>query len=139
MKHAGQVIKDFIERNHIVKRDVAKKVGIKDTYLSQIFNMESIGLEMFEKVCRATGMNPADVFDIPYKSGDYYSDIHAHTTIGDASVRIGQQNAAMQQLLAEKDKLIAEKDKLLEEKERTIKLLMAAANIKIGTEPGQDQ
>lgn len=130
MKHIGQILKEHIESHKLVKKKIAAQVGITYNYLSTIFTKETIDLSLFEKLCVAIGLNPHIVFDYPEMPNKSYSDIYAHTNIGDASVQIGQQASVMQQLLDEKDriiegkdKLLAEKDKLIEEKERMIKFL----------------
>jgi DNA-binding Xre family transcriptional regulator len=122
MKHAGELIKNHIETNKLVKKNVAESVGITPTYLSSLFKEESMDCALLEKICHTIGMNPAVVFDTPGAGAQMLSDIKASTVIGPATVTIGETKA-LQDLLAEK--------------ERLIQVLMATSGIKIGTESGQ--
>lgn len=122
MKHAGELIKNHIETNKLVKKNVAESVGITPTYLSSLFKEESMECALLEKICHTIGMNPAVVFDTPGAGAQMLSDIKASTVIGPATVTIGETKA-LQDLLAEK--------------ERLIQVLMATSGIKIGTESGQ--
>lgn len=136
MKPIGPIIKKYIEERGMKKGDIAKSVGITYNYLSTIFQKDSVDATMLEKLCVATGLHPMTFFE----TGDrgetaHYSDIHARTQIGNASVSIGDR--ALERILEEKDKLIAEKNRLIEEKERTIQILLAATSLRPGTESGQ--
>lgn len=122
MKHAGELIKNHIETNKLVKKNVAESVGITPTYLSSLFKEESMDCALLEKICHTIGMNPAVVFDTHGAGAQMLSDIKASTVIGPATVTIGETKA-LQDLLAEK--------------ERLIQVLMATSGIKIGTESGQ--
>lgn len=126
MKHAGQILKDHIEKNGLVKGDIAKAVGISYNYLSTLFKKASFDTELLEKLYVAAGLHPAVVFDVPEKIQKNYSDIEAQAFLGTAMVNIGQ-NENMRELLDAKDRII-------EEKERIIQLLMANANSAV---PGQ--
>jgi len=118
MKHLGKLIKNHIEANKLVKKLVAEKVGISPTYLSTLFNEETMDCLLYEKICHAIGMPPALGFDELLPGSKVLSDIKAETVIGPATVTIGETKA-LQDLLAEK--------------ERTIQILMAANGIQIGT------
>lgn len=122
MKHAGELIKNHIETNKLIKKNVAESVGITPTYLSSLFKEESMDCALLEKICHTIGMNPAVVFDTPGAGAQMLSDIKASTVIGPATVTIGETKA-LQELLAEK--------------ERLIQVLMATCGLKIGTESGQ--
>lgn len=117
MKHLGQLLKNHIETNHLKKRDVAEAAGITYNYLSTVFNKESIDCALWEKLCAASGLNPASVFDIPAISNKNYSDIQAHTVVGPATVMIAPEQKTFLDLLSEKERIISEK-------ERTIQILM---------------
>jgi len=119
MKHLGKLIKNHIETNKLVKKVVAEKVGISPTYLSTLFNEESMDCLLFEKICHTIHLHPAMGFDEPMPGSKVLSDIKAETVIGPASVTIGETKA-LQELLAEK--------------ERMIQILLATSGIKIGTE-----
>lgn len=118
MKHLGKLIKNHIETNKLVKKTVAEEVGVSPTYLSTLFNQESMDCLLFEKICHAIGLHPAAGFDEPMPASKVLSDIYAKTVIGPATVTIGETKA-LQDLLAEK--------------ERMIQVLLAASGIKIGT------
>lgn len=124
MKHLGKLIKNHIETNKLVKKVVAEKVGISPTYLSTLFNEESMDCLLFEKICHAIKLHPATGFDEPLPGSKVLSDIKAETVIGPATVTIGETKA-LQDLLAEK--------------ERVIQILLATTGIKIGTETGQNE
>lgn len=123
MKHLGQLLKKHIETNNLKKRDVADAVGITYNYLSTLFNKESMDCELWEKLCKATGINPATAFDVALVSNKNYSDIQAEAVFGTASVTIGAEQKTLHDLLAEK--------------ERLIQVLLAASGLKIGTKSEQ--
>lgn len=123
MKHLGQLLKNHIETNNLKKRDVANAAGITYNYLSTVFNKESLDCGLWEKLCAASGLNPAIAFDIPVLGNKSYSDIQAHTVVGPATVMIGAEQKSLLDLLAEK--------------ERLIQVLMAASGLKIGTKTEQ--
>ena len=123
MKHLGQLLKKHIETNNLKKRDVSATAGITSNYLSTLFNKESMDCELWEKLCLATGINPAVAFDVPLSSSKNYSDISAQTVLGPATVNIGAEQKTLLDLLAEK--------------ERLIQVLLAASGIKIGTKSEQ--
>lgn len=124
MRHIGEIIKKHIETNKLVKKNVAEAVGITPTYLSSLFKEDSMDCALYEKICRAIGMNPSIVFESSEPGVQMLSDIKATTMIGAATVTIGETKA-LQELLAEK--------------ERLIQVLISAYDIKIGTktEPKQ--
>lgn len=122
MKHAGELIKNHIETNKLVKKNVAESVGITPTYLSSLFKEASMDCALWEKICHTIGLNPAVVFDSPGPGVQMLSDIKATTVIGPATVTIGETKA-LQELLAEK--------------ERMIQVLIATSGLKIGTITGQ--
>ena len=132
MKPIGPIIKKYIEERGMKKGEVANAVGITYNYLSTIFQKNSVDATMLEKLCVATGLHPMTFFETGDKGETaHYSDIHACTQIGNASVSIG--DSALERILEEKDKLIAEKNRLIEEKERTIRILLLQAGIDDGT------
>ncbi|MDE7025636.1 MAG: helix-turn-helix domain-containing protein [Paramuribaculum sp.] len=119
MKHLGQLLKKHIETNNLKKRDVSAAAGITSNYLSTLFNKETMDCELWEKLCLASGINPAVAFDVPLSSSKSYSDIYAQTVLGPATVTIGAEQKTLLDLLAEK--------------ERLIQVLLAASGLKIGT------
>lgn len=119
MKHLGQLLKKHIETNNLKKRDVSAAAGITSNYLSTLFNKETMDCELWEKLCLATGINPAVAFEVPLSSNKSYSDIYAQTVLGPATVTIGAEQKTLLDLLAEK--------------ERLIQVLLAASGLKIGT------
>lgn len=125
MRHLGQLLKEHIETNNIKKRDVADAAGITYNYLSTVFNKPSLDCGLWEKLCAASGLNPAIAFDLPIYGNKSYSDIQAHTVVGPATVMIGAEQKTLLDLLAEK--------------ERLIQVLMAAAGLKIGTKTEHEQ
>lgn len=122
MKHLGQLIKNCIEDRKLVKKEVAVRVGVSPTYLSTLFNQESMDCQLFERICHAIGLPPSAGFDDPQPGSKTLSDISASTMIGPATVTIGETKALRD---------------LLAEKERMIQVLLAASGLKIGTNSEQ--
>ena len=122
MKHIGALIKNHIETNQLVKKNVAVAAGITPTYLSTLFNQKSMDCELFEKICHIIGMSPTIIFESPAPGVQIKTDIKATTLIGDAAVNIGEAQGL---------------NALLAEKERLIQVLIAASGIKIGTDSEQ--
>lgn len=124
MKHLGQVLKKHIETNHLKKRDIANAAGISYNYLSTIFNRPSMDCALWDKLCAASGLNPASGFDA-FQGNKNYSEIQAQTVVGPATVMIGAEQKSLLDLLAEK--------------ERLIQVLLAASGLKIGTKSEQEE
>ncbi len=122
MKHVGQLIKNYIETNHLKKRDVANAVGISYNYLSTIFTRPSIDCELLEKLCKATGMTTGAFFDDGGGSSKVLSDIHQQTIVGSPTISLNDPATLMA---------------LLSEKERTIQILMSAKGFENGTKSEQ--
>lgn len=111
MKHVGETIKNFIEVRKLHKGMIASQVGITPTYLSAIFNKESIDCKLLESICKVIGLSPSALFDDLPNHILTVGDVSASTGIGTASVHISQGEVdGMKQLL--------------DEKERTIQILM---------------
>ncbi len=125
MEHLGQLLKKHIETYNLKKRDIADAAGITSNYLSTLFNKSTMDCELWEKLCIATGMNPAVGFNAPASCNKNYSDISAQTVLGPATVTIGIEQKPLLDLLAEK--------------ERLIQVLLAASGIKIGTKSEQNE
>ncbi len=135
MKPIGPTIKKYIEDNGLKKGEIANDVGISYNYLSTIFNKTSIDASLLERICVAIKLHPAVFFDdFATSEHSHYSDIHAHTRVGDATVKIGSDDLG-EKLLNEKDRVIDTLMQLLHEKERTIQILMNSAN----QSPGQNR
>lgn len=116
MKHIGQILKKHIETNHLKKGQIASQAGISYNYLSTIFKQASCDADLLERLYVAAGLHPGIVFDVPEQVNKNFSDIYAHTMLGNASIQINQYEN-LRELLAEKERIIAEK-------ERTIQILM---------------
>ena len=125
MEHLGQLLKKHIETNNLKKRSIADAAGITSNYLSTLFNRPTMDCELWERLCVATGMNPAVAFNIPGSCTKNFSDISAQTVLGPATVTIGAEQKTLLDLLAEKARLI--------------QVLVAASNIKIGTKTEQSE
>lgn len=118
MKHLGNLIKNHIEDNKLVKKKVSETVGISASYLSSLFNESTMDCSLYERICNAIGMDPTIAFDGSAGVTKNFSDISAQTIVGPATVSIGETKA-LQDLLAEK--------------ERLIQVLLSASGIKIDT------
>lgn len=82
MKHAGRLLKEHIEKNHLVKKQVANAAGITYNYLSTIFKQETMDAALLEKLYVAVGLHPGIVFDVPQEVNKSFSDISAQTEHG---------------------------------------------------------
>ena len=124
MKQLGATLRSIIENHHLQKNTVAEKVGITPTYLSNIFNKNTIDCELLDKLSKAVGVPAAYFFDdeLPVGRCNTIENIKAEAIVG-ASIQVNQNQ--MSALKA-----------LLEEKERTIQILMAAKGF-TGTNSGQ--
>lgn len=114
MKNIGPELNRIMTERRIVRKDIAKEVGITPTYLSAIVRKNSIDRELLDKICKAIGISASYFFDDTH--GNHVSDISATTLFGNANVNITQGEVKMLK-------------ELLAEKERTIKILMAERNI----------
>ena len=121
MLHIGNVIKNAIESNHLVKQEVAEQLGVTPTYLARMFNQADMKCSSLDKVCKVLGLSAAHIFE--QESAVNVQNVSANTIIGDARTEVNVTPGEMATLR-----------ELLAEKERTIKILMA----QIGTLSGQD-
>lgn len=117
MKHFGNLLKSHIEDNRLKKRDIAVQVGISYNYLSEIFKKETVDAQLLEKLCLASGLPTATVFD----DGDQpaikvNTDNNATALFGQATVNISNDNL-YQQIINEKERYI----RFLEEQLRELK------------------
>lgn len=122
MLHIGNEIKKVIEGNHLVKQEVAEKLGVSPTYLARMFNMEDMKCSSLDKVCKVIGLSAAHIFE--QGGAVNVQNVSANTIIGDARTEVNvtpREMATLRELLAEK--------------ERTIQILMA----QIGTVSGQHE
>ncbi len=113
MKHAGRILKEHIEKNHLMKGEIAEAAGISRNYLANIFKNESFDAKLLERLYVAAGLHPGIVFDIPDEVNKTMSDIMAQTVLVNAAVSI-DQNESIRELLAEKERIIAEKERLIQ-------------------------
>lgn len=127
MKHIGSVLKAHIEARGLKKRDVAESAGITYNYLSTIFKQDTCDAGLLERLCKACSLNPSVMFDVPDAGGKHFSDIVAHSTIGNATVQIGQVES-LQSLLAEKERTI----QILMSQVKTMESLLANTGTKTG-------
>lgn len=121
MLHIGSEIKKVIEENHLVKQDVAEKLGVTPTYLTRMFKLEDMRCSSLDKVCKVIGLSAAHIFE--QNEQVQVQNVSANSLIGDAKAELNitpGEVATLRELLAEK--------------ERTIQILMA----QIGTKSGQD-
>lgn len=124
MKHIGQELYYIIEKKQLVKRRLAKKLGIDPSRFSALMHNESMDAALLEKICKELEISPGYFFD-DWPSEKYtIGDITNQTVIGDANINIGDNIKHLEIALEAKDRLI-------EEKERTIKLLCEKAGVTI--------
>ncbi len=122
MLHIGNEIKKAIEENHLVKQDVAEKLGISPTYLTRMFKLEDMRCSSLDKVCKVIGLSAAHIFE--QNEQVQVQNVSANSFIGDARAELNVTPGE-----------VATLRKLLEEKERTIQILLA----QIGTLSGQHE
>ena len=121
MLHIGNEIKKAIEENHLVKQDVAEKLGVSPTYLTRMFKLEDMRCSSLDKVCKVIGLSAAHIFE--QNEQVQVQNVSANSFIGDAKAELNitpGEVATLRELLAEK--------------ERTIQILLQ----QIGTITGQD-
>lgn len=121
MLHIGNEIKKVIESNHLVKQEVAEKLGVSPTYLARMFTLEDMKCSSLDKVCKVIGLSAAHIFE--QESAVNVQNVSANSLIGDAKAELNitpGEVATLRELLAEK--------------ERTIQILLQ----QIGTITGQD-
>lgn len=121
MLHIGNEIKKAIEENHLVKQDVAEKLGVSPTYLTRMFKLEDMRCSSLDKVCKVIGLSAAHIFE--QNEQVQVQNVSANSLIGDAKAELNitpGEVATLRELLAEK--------------ERTIQILLQ----QIGTITGQD-
>lgn len=122
MLHIGNEIKKEIERNHLVKQDVAEKLGVTPTYLTRMFHLEDMKCSSLDRVCKVIGLSAAHIFE--QESQVNVQNVTANTVIGPATAELKVTPGE-----------VATLRELLAEKERTIQILLG----KIGTLSGQDE
>ena len=121
MLHIGNEIKKAIEENHLVKQDVAEKLGVSPTYLTRMVKLEDMRCSSLDKVCKVIGLSAAHIFE--QNEQVQVQNVSANSLIGDARAELNitpGEVATLRELLAEK--------------ERTIQILLQ----QIGTITGQD-
>lgn len=122
MLHIGNEIKKVIEQNHLVKQDVAEKLGVSPTYLARMFTLEDMKCSSLDRVCKAIGLSAAHIFE--QESAVNVQNVSANSFIGDARAELNMTPGE-----------VATLRELLKEKERTIQILLA----QIGTLSGQNE
>lgn len=122
MLHIGNEIKKVIESNHLVKQDVAERLGVSPTYLARMFNQNDMKCSMLDRVSKVIGLSVSHIFE---QEGQVsVQNVSANSVIGNAKAEVNvtpREVATLRELLAEK--------------ERTIQILMA----QIGTISGQHE
>lgn len=121
MLHIGNEIKKVIEQNHLVKQEVAEKLGVTPTYLTRMFHLEDMKCSSLDRVCKVIGLSAAHIFE--QESQVNVQNVSANTVIGPATAELNVTPGE-----------VATLRELLAEKERTIQILLG----KIGTLTGQD-
>lgn len=122
MLHIGNEIKKVIEQNHLVKQDVAEKLGVSPTYLARMFTLEDMKCSSLDRVCKVIGLSAAHIFE--QESAMNVQNVSANSFIGDARAELNVTPGE-----------VATLRELLKEKERTIQILLA----QIGTLSGQNE
>lgn len=120
MLHIGNEIKKVIEQNHLVKQEVAEKLGVTPTYLTRMFHLEDMKCSSLDRVCKVIGLSAAHIFE--QESQVNVQNVSANTVIGPATAELNVTPGE-----------VATLRELLAEKERTIQILLS----QIGTKSGQ--
>ena len=122
MLHIGNEIKKAIESNHLVKQDVAERLGVSPTYLARMFNQNDMKCSMLDRVSKVIGLSVSHIFE---QEGQVsVQNVSANSVIGNAKAEVNVTPGE-----------VATLRELLAEKERTIQILMA----QIGTISGQHE
>lgn len=122
MLHIGNEIKKAIESNHLVKQDVAERLGVSPTYLARMFNQNDMKCSMLDRVSKVIGLSVSHIFE---QDGQVsVQNVSANSVIGNAKAEVNVTPGE-----------VATLRELLAEKERTIQILMA----QIGTISGQHE
>lgn len=122
MLHIGNEIKKVIESNHLVKQDVAERLGVSPTYLARMFNQNDMKCSMLDRVSKVIGLSVSHIFE---QDGQVsVQNVSANSVIGNAKAEVNVTPGE-----------VATLRELLAEKERTIQILMA----QIGTISGQHE
>ncbi len=120
MLHIGNEIKKAIESNHLVKQDVAERLGVSPTYLARMFNQNDMKCSMLDRVSKVIGLSVSHIFE---QEGQVsVQNVSANSVIGNAKAELNVTPGE-----------VATLRELLDEKERTIRILLA----QIGTKTGQ--
>lgn len=120
MLHIGNEIKKVVESNHLVKQDVAERLGVSPTYLARMFNQNDMKCSMLDRVSKVIGLSVSHIFE---QEGQVsVQNVSANSVIGNAKAEVNVTPGE-----------VATLRELLAEKERTIQILMA----QIGTVSGQ--
>lgn len=122
MLHIGNEIKNVIERNHLVKQDVASELGVSPTYLTRMFHLADMKCSTLDKVCKVIGLSAARIFE--QERAVNVQNVSANSFIGDAKAELNVTPGE-----------VATLRELLTEKERTIQILLS----QIGTLTGQHE
>lgn len=123
MRHVGEEIYRIIEEKHLVKKDVANKIGMSYANLATIKNKSTIDCQLLENICKVIGVSPSYFFD-DYQGNNKIGDVNTNVGVGSATVNISQGEAEMlRQMIAEK--------------ERTIQILLRSKGFESGTDSGQ--
>ena len=122
MLHIGNEIKNEIERNHLVKQDVAAELGVSPTYLTRMFHLADMKCSTLDKVCKVIGLSAARIFE--QERAVNVQNVSANSFIGDAKAELNVTPGE-----------VATLRELLTEKERTIQILLS----QIGTLTGQHE
>ena len=64
MKQIGKELEIIIRQRGILKNSLAKELGITPTWLSKLFQKNSIDCALLDKICGIIGISPAYFFDI---------------------------------------------------------------------------
>lgn len=121
MLHIGNEIKKVIEENHLVKQDVAAKLGITPTYLTRMFHTPDMKCSTLDKVCKVIGLSASHIFE--QSEQVQVQNVSANSLIGDAKAELNVTPGE-----------VATLRELLAEKERTIQILLQ----QIGTKSGHN-
>lgn len=109
MKNVGYEIHRIIEDKHLVKKQIAEKLGMSASQFVQMRRKSNLDCATLEKLCNIVGINPLYFFDEWNGGGISVGDISNSSVAGDATVNVGAQRQTEQvlrDLLAEKERMI---------------------------------
>lgn len=126
MKHIGKEVDRIIKEKRLVKKELAKELGLAESYFVQLQHNANMDCEKLEKICKLLNVSPAFFFDEwPEESEMTLEQLIEKRVISENSGERRESLEALTKIIDSLHLLIVEKDERLKEKERLIGILLA--------------